>query len=65
LEQQHNHLIHYWYNKSLRNYGASLIQSNRYQTALPVKPFNYGAQAIQQALQNTMFFANTMMENTP
>jgi len=65
LEQQHNQLIHYWYNESLRNYGAGLIQSNLYQTALPVKPFNYGAQATQKALQNTTFFANTMMENTP
>jgi hypothetical protein len=42
-----------------------MIQSNLYQTALPVKPFNHGAQAIQQSLQNTTFFANTMMENTP
>jgi len=65
LEQQHNHLIHYWYNESLRNYSASLIQSNLYQTALPVNPSNYGAQAIQQALQKTTFLANTMMENTP
>jgi len=47
------------------NYGASVIQSNLYHIALPVKPFNYGAQAIQQALQNTTFVANTMMENTP